>query len=91
MQKKRERLEIINDILDIIRSNNNSIKPTPLLRFSNISTQRFNEYYNELIEKKFIREDYDKNGRKFITLTDKGFQFLQKYQAILGFVEEFDL
>ncbi|MCK5023389.1 MAG: winged helix-turn-helix transcriptional regulator [Candidatus Aenigmarchaeota archaeon] len=91
MQKKRERLEIINDILDIIRSNNNSIKPTPLLRFSNMSTQRFNDYYNELIEKEFIREDHDKNGRKFITLTDKGFQFLQKYQSILGFVEEFDL
>ena len=91
MQKKRERLEIINDILDIIRDHNNSIKPTPLLRFSNMSTQRFNEYYTELIEKDFIREDTDKNGRKFITLTDKGFQFLQKYQTIMGFVEEFDL
>ena len=91
MQKKRERLEIINDILDIIREHNNSIKPTPLLRFSNMSTQRFNEYYNELLEKGFIREDLDRKGRKFITLTDKGFQFLQKYQSIMGFVDEFDL
>ena len=70
MPKKRERLEIINDILNIIRDHDNSIRPTPLLRYSNMSTQRFNEYYNELLEKEFIREEIDKKGRKFITLTD---------------------
>ena len=91
MPKKRERLEIINDILDIIHSHNNSIRPTPLLRFSNMSTQRFSEYYSELIEKGLIREDTDKNGRKFVTLTDKGYSFLQKYRQIIGFVEDFDL
>ncbi|MFH1977869.1 MAG: winged helix-turn-helix domain-containing protein [Candidatus Aenigmatarchaeota archaeon] len=84
-------MEIIYDILDIIREHNNSIKPTPLLRFSNMSSQRFAEYYEELIEKKFIREEADKKGRKFITLTDKGFDFLRKYQSIVGFVEEFGL
>jgi predicted transcriptional regulator len=91
MQKKRERLEIINDILNIVRDHNNSIKPTPLLRFSNMSTQRFAEYYRELLEKEFIREGRDRKGRKFITLTDKGFDFLRKYSVIMGFVEEFEL
>jgi len=84
-------MEIIYDILDIIRDHNNSIKPTPLLRFSNMSSQRFAEYYDELLEKGFIREETDKKGRKFITLTDKGFNFLRKYQSIMGFVEEFGL
>ena len=88
---RRDRLEIIYDILTIIKRNNNSIKPTPLLRYSNISTQRFNEYYKELLEKNFIREDYDKKGRKYITLTDKGFKFREKYIQIQGLVEEFDL
>ena len=87
---KRNRLEIINDILDIIREHNNSIKPTPLLRFSNMSTQRFEEYYRELLEKNLVREEIDKKGRRFITLTDKGFSFLQKYQSIIGFIEEFE-
>jgi len=91
MVKKRNRMEIIYDILDIIRDHNNSIKPTPLLRFSNMSSQRFAEYYDELLEKGFIREETDKKGRKFITLTDKGFNFLRKYQSIMGFVEEFGL
>ena len=91
MKKKRNRLEIISDILEIIREHSNSIKPTPLLRFSNMSTQGFEEYYRELLEKGFIREEYDKKGRKFITLTAKGFAFLQKYRAIIGFIEEFEL
>ena len=91
MAKKRDRLEIIYDILNIIRDHDNSIKPTPLMRYSNMSTQRFNEYFQELMDKEFIREDYDKKGRKYITLTDKGFNFIRKYSVILGFVEEFEL
>ena len=91
MQRKRNRLEIIYDILDIIREHGNSIKPTPLLRFSNMSTQRFDEYYRELLKKGFIREEYNRKGRKFVTMTDKGHDFLQKYRMILGIVEEFDL
>lgn len=84
-------MEIVYDILDIIRDRNNSIKPTPLMRFSNMSSQRFSEYYRELIEKGLIREEQDKRGRKFVTLTDKGFEFLRKYQSIMGLVEEFGL
>jgi predicted transcriptional regulator len=91
MLKKRNRLEIIYDILDIIRDHGNSIKPTPLLRFSNMSTQRFEEYYRELIQKGFIREAEDKKGRRVITLSDKGYGFLQKYNAIKEFVDEFEL
>lgn len=89
--KKRDRLEVIYDILSIIRDKNNSIKPTPLLRFSNLSSQRFSEYFKELKEKDLIKEIKDTKGKKFITLTDKGFKFLEKYKMILGFIDEFDL
>ena len=88
---KRNRLEIIHDILDIILDHGNSIRPTPLLRFSNMSTQRFDEYYKELLKKGFIREEYNRKGRKFVTMTDKGHEFLRKYRMILGVIEEFDL
>ena len=87
---KRERLEIIHAILQIIHDHHNSIKPTPLLRASNVSSQRFNEYYDELIEKGFIREETDKSG-KYVTLTDRGFAFLSKYQLIVSFIDEFEL
>jgi len=91
MSKKRDRMEVIYDILKIIRDKHNSIKPTPLLRYSNLSSSSFSEYYKELLEKDFIKEVIDKNGRKYLTLTDKGFTFLEKYKLITGFIDEFDL
>jgi len=90
MAKKRERLEVIRDILIVVRDANNSIKPTPLLRKSNMSTKRFNEYFKELQEKEFVKEIITKKG-KTISLTDKGFQYLDRYTIIKQFVEEFEL
>ena len=89
--KKRDRLEVIFDILKVIREHNNSIKPTPLLRYSNLSSQRFNEYEEELLTKGFIKGIDDKKGRKHYTLTDKGFKYLDKYKIIINFIDDFDL
>ena len=91
MNKKRDRLEVIYDFLKIIKDNHNSIKPTPLLRKSNLSSQRFNEYFEEMIEKEFVKEEKDKKGRKYITLGDRGFRYLEKYGMITGFIDEFEL
>jgi predicted transcriptional regulator len=91
IRRKRERLEVIFDILTIIRHHHNSIKPTPLLRYSNLSSQSFSEYMDELLGKGFIKEINDGNGKKFLTLTDKGFKYIEKYKTILGFIEEFEL
>ncbi|MEM0203989.1 MAG: winged helix-turn-helix domain-containing protein [Archaeoglobaceae archaeon] len=90
-KERRNKLEIIHDILRIIASHGNSILPTPLLRFSNLSTQNFSRYMNELVEKGFVREVFDEDGRKYYTLTDKGFKFLEKYQRIKELIEEFGL
>jgi predicted transcriptional regulator len=88
---KRERLEIIKDILKIIHGNNNSIRLTPLIRKSNLSSSRFQEYFQELLEKDFIKEIIDQNRKKQIILTEKGFRYLEKYRTIMGFIEEFEL
>ncbi|MEM0332345.1 MAG: archaellum operon transcriptional activator EarA family protein, partial [Archaeoglobaceae archaeon] len=58
---------------------------------SNLSTQNFNRYMAELIEKGFVREVFDEDGKKYYTLTDKGFKFIQKYNKIREFIEEFGL
>ena len=91
MAKKRDKLEIIYDVLTIIRAKNNSIKPTPLLRFSNLSSQSFSEYIEELLDKEFVKEVYNKKGRKFYSLGDKGFKYLEKYEVIKGFIDDFEL
>ncbi len=89
--KRRDRLEIIYSILKIIQKHHNRIKPTPLLRYANISSQSFNQYYVELKEKELIQEEFDKKKRKSIALTSKGFKYLEKYAVILDFIDEFEL
>ncbi len=91
INRKRDRLEVIHDILKIISNNHNSIKPTPLLRYSNLSSTSFSGYFKELIDKEFVKEIKDKKGKKYITLTDKGFKYVEKYRLILGFIDEFKL
>jgi len=90
MAKKRERLEVIRDILRAIMSNR-EIKPTRLLYASNLSPQMFKEYINELIAKKFISVDIDEKEKKTFSLTKHGQDFLQEYKVIENFVENFGL
>jgi predicted transcriptional regulator len=89
--KKRDRLAVIFDILKAISDRHNSVRPTPLLRYSNLSSSSFSEYYAELLSKELIKEIIDNKGRKYLTLTDKGFKYLEKYKLILGFINEFEL
>ncbi len=90
MVKKRERLEVIYDILKVIANSNNLIKPTKLLTASNLSPQMFKEYVLELKEKKFIEEIQNKNKKTF-SLTDKGFNFLKEYKTIIELIDNFGL
>ena len=90
MAKKRERLQVIRDILVAIRENR-SIKPTRLLYASNLSPQMFKEYINELISKKFIKLDIDKKEKKTFSITQKGNEFLEQYKSIENFIENFGL
>jgi predicted transcriptional regulator len=90
MGKKRERLDVIKDILMSIREKRN-IKPTRLLYASNLSPQMFKEYINELITKSFIKIDVDKNEKKTFSLTPKGNNFLEEYRVIENFIDNFGL
>ena len=89
MAKKRERLEVIQDILKVIQDNG-SMGPTRLLYASNLSPQMFREYIEELRGKKFIEQSEDK-GKKMFSLTKKGFEFLSKYKEMVSFIEDFGL
>jgi predicted transcriptional regulator len=96
MAKKRERLEVIRDILEATRSNR-KIKPTRLLYASNLSPQMFKEYIGELLAKGFIKDIIEeskkksKKDQKYFVITIKGNNFLQEYKVIEGFVENFGL
>ena len=88
--QKRNRIEIIKDMLEVIKNNKNKVLLTPLQRKSNLSSTRFQEYLSELRTKDFVEEEIEKD-KKFIAITEKGFKFLEKYNVIKGFIEEFEL
>ena len=89
MAKRRERLEIIKDILQVIKDNR-KIKPTRLLYSSNLSPQMFKEYIQELKEKSFM-EEIEEKKKKFIVLTHKGETFLEEYKQLSTFIKNFGL
>jgi predicted transcriptional regulator len=91
MSQKRARIEIINDILEIIRARQGKIKPTQVMYKANLSHQMLNDYIAELLKKGFITEKKDKNGRKTFCMTDKGYKFLQDYTIIRGFMDSYGL
>jgi len=90
MAKKRERLEVIKDILKSIQANR-QIKPTRLLYASNLSPQMFKDYVNELVSKGFMKLEISEKDKKTFALTKKGYNFLEEYRVIENFVENFGL
>ncbi|MFH1182072.1 MAG: winged helix-turn-helix domain-containing protein [Candidatus Woesearchaeota archaeon] len=90
MNAKRGRVEIIDDILQII-SGKEGIKPTQIMYKANLSHQMLTDYMGELLSKSFITEKVDKKGRKTYALTDKGFGFLRDYQVIKRFFDSYAL
>jgi predicted transcriptional regulator len=91
MNKKRDRLQIIHDILKSIQDKNGRIKPTHILYKSNLSHQMLDDYLDELISKGFITVHTDKKGGKAFSLTEKGFEYINKYRLIIDFVDSFGL
>ncbi len=90
MNKKRTRLEVIRDILEVIRARSGKIKPTHVLYKSNLSHQMMDEYLRELIDKGFIQEARLGKGKTYV-ITNKGLTYLQKYRSIVEFTESFGL
>ena len=56
MGDRREKLDIIKDILEAIRDKGGSIKPTHLLYKSNLSHDSMKKYVSELMDKEMLHE-----------------------------------
>jgi predicted transcriptional regulator len=90
MNKKRDRLQVIYDILRTISEKSGRIKPTHILYKSNLSHQMMEEYLTELINKSFIVEIKDKNAKTY-SITKKGLDYISEYKLIINFTESFGL
>ncbi len=91
MSKKRDKLEIIKDILEILREKGEKVKPTHIMYKANLSHVMLKEYTTELVKKKLIEEKLTKKGKKRYILTKKGYNYLKDYSIIRGFVDSYGL
>lgn len=90
MARKRDRYDIIDDMLSSIQDKGGEIKPTHLMYKSNLSHSQMNLYLEELIEKSLIKKIKKKNY-EYLMITDEGSQFLQKLNEMKEFKKTFGL
>lgn len=92
MVKKRDRLDLIYNILTNVRKSNNKIGPTNLQNKSNLSSKMYKEYIKELEETNLLEKiKNNKNNKYIFSLTKKGNEFLDKYKEMRQFIESFGL
>lgn len=88
---RREKLDIIKDILEAIRDKGGTIKPTHLLYKSNLSHDSMKKYVSDLITREMVMETEDKDSNKRYMITEKGLKFLADYRQIREFTDSFGL
>ena len=90
MAKKRNKLQVIYDILKVINEKKGKTKPTHILYKSNLSHSMMEEYLAELIAKKFKKEIKEEKN-KFYVIAQRGIEYLEKYKFIQEFSNSFGL
>jgi len=90
MAKRRNRFEIILDILNLIQRKGGKVKPTHILYGGNLSYNRLKGYIEELEKKDMIKE-IEFKGKKFYELTEKGISFINETKRIKEITDAFGL
>lgn len=86
MKKKRERLEVIYDILSTVNTKT-KIGPTRLLQLSNLSPKMYRDYIDKLLSRGLLEEKKEGN-RKIYSVTEKGYIFIERYRIFSHFIDE---
>lgn len=89
MNKKRTKLEVIKDILEVLQRNRN-VKITHIIYKANLSNNSIKPYLESLLKKKMVEEFFE-NEQRFFRITDKGIEFLQEFNKIKIFSDSFGL
>jgi len=90
MARKRERSDIVLDMLQSIQEKGGRIKPTHLMYRANLAHQQMKSYLEELIHKNFVKKTKD-NDYEYIIITDTGLKFVEKIRQMKEFERTFGL
>ena len=90
MERKRNRVEIIHDMLRIIQDKGGKIRKTHLMYKANLSHKQMTLYLDELIGNKLI-EMINVGDKNLIAVTQRGREFFIKYAQMREFEKTFGL
>ena len=91
MEPKRTRTDISADMLQAIQNKRGNIKPTHLMYKANLSHAQLKSYLEELVEKELVEKTPNSNNNMYISITDKGHKFVQKWNEMKQFEKSFGL
>ena len=87
---RRNKQDIIYDMLIAVQSKGGTILPTHLLYKSNLSHSKMKDYLDELMSKELLEYMQDKDKQK-ISMTEKGYKFLQSLRKLREFADAFGI
>lgn len=90
MERKRNRVEIMHDMLKIIQERGGKIKKTHLMYKANLSHKQMKAYLNELMKNSLIDKD-ESDSKTLLCITKKGRDFFIQYTQIRAFEKTFGL
>ena len=90
MNQRRNKLDIVNDMLTSISEKGGKIKPTHLMYKANLSHKLLNQYLDELVSNELIKE-VNEEKNKYLVLTGKGVDFLNQFRKMKEFQKSFGL
>lgn len=86
LQRRRDKLYIIAEILEI--AGDGALK-TQIMYRANLSFTQLNEYLKFMLKIRFL-DAFVKDGKEFYKATEKGLDFLQKYQELTDLIKTED-
>ncbi len=90
MERKRNRTEIMHDMLKIIQEKKGKIKRTHLMYKANLSHNQMKAYLEELTKKGLIETKFEDN-KNSLNITKKGQDFFLQYMKMREFERTFGL
>lgn len=89
MVKKRTKIEIIRDVLEVLKKNK-QVKITHIIYKSNLTNNSVKPILENLLENQLVQKTTEKE-KTFFSITKKGEEFLEEFSKIKVFSDAYGI